>query len=290
MKNRKWLLFISITMITWGIWGAFSEIPEKAGFPATFTYIAWALAMIPCAIGALCIAKWKFDFNARSILLGCMIGFLGAGGQLLLFEALRFGPAYIVFPFISMAPVVTITLSMVFLKERAGRIQLFGIAAALCAILFLSLQGDKSDSHVTGYLWMFFALLIFIMWGIQGFTMKFANKTEMQAESIFVYMAFTAICLIPVAYYMTNWQAEGINLSWEWAIKSFLIQLLNAVGALTLVYAYRYGKAILVSPMEGLAPLFTMVLSLIIYAVVPDIVTQIGMGLAVLAMITMSIE
>lgn len=44
MKNRKWLLFISITMITWGIWGAFSEIPEKAGFPATFTYIAWALA------------------------------------------------------------------------------------------------------------------------------------------------------------------------------------------------------------------------------------------------------
>lgn len=159
-----------------------------------------------------------------------MIGFLGAGGQLLLFEALRFGPAYIVFPFISMAPVVTITLSMVFLKERAGRIQLFGIAAALCAILFLSLQGDKSDSHVTGYLWLFFALLIFIMWGIQGFTMKFANKTEMQAESIFVYMAFTAICLIPVAYYMTNWQAEGI-ISVGMGNKSFLIQLLNAVGA-----------------------------------------------------------
>ena len=152
------------------------------------------------------------------------------------------------------------------------------------------LSREKSDSHITGYLWLFFALLIFIMWGIQGFTMKFANKTEMQAESIFVYMALTAICQIPVAYYMTNWQAEGINLSWEWAIKSFLIQLLNAIGALTLFSAYRYGKASLVSPTEGLAPLFTMVLSLIIYAVVPDIVTQIGMGLAVLAMITMSIE
>ncbi len=283
-------MFIVVTMITWGVWGAFSEIPEKAGFPATFTYIAWALAMIPCAVAALGIARWKFDSDRRSMMLGCTIGFLGAGGQLLLFEALRLGPAYIVFPFISMAPVVTITLSMVFLKERAGKVQRFGIAAALCAIFLLSLQGGHSGSPVTGYVWIVFASLIFILWGVQGFTMKFANKTEMRAESIFVYMAITGVLLIPVAYYMTDWNAPGIRFSMEWAVKSFFIQLLNAVGALTLVYAYRYGKAILVSPMEGLAPLFTMVLSLAIYAVVPDTVTLSGMVLAVFAMGALAME
>ena len=37
-----------------------------------------------------------------------------------------------------------------------------------------------------------------------------------------------------------------------------MIQILNAVGALTLVYAFRYGKAIVVSPLINAgAPLLT---------------------------------
>jgi len=38
---------------------------------------------------------------------------------LLLFQALRFGPAYLVFPIISLYPVVTVLLAYTFLKERA---------------------------------------------------------------------------------------------------------------------------------------------------------------------------
>ena len=38
-----------------GVWGAFIEIPEEAGFPATLGYSVWALTMIPCAIVALYI-------------------------------------------------------------------------------------------------------------------------------------------------------------------------------------------------------------------------------------------
>ena len=50
--------------------------------------------------------------------LGSIIGILGAGGQLLLFQALKDGPAYIVFPLISLYPILTIALSMIFLKEN----------------------------------------------------------------------------------------------------------------------------------------------------------------------------
>ena len=118
-EKKNWLLYASVTAIFWGIWGAFIEIPEKAGFPATLGYVVWALTMIPCSFLALRFIKWKLEYNVRSIVLGSIIGLLGAGGQLLLFQALRDGPAYIVFPLISLFPILTIALSMILLKEKA---------------------------------------------------------------------------------------------------------------------------------------------------------------------------
>ena len=85
MKTRLWLIFAIVTTLFWGVWGAFIEIPEKAGFPATLGYSVWALTMIPCSLVALAIIRWKLEYDARSILLGSAVGLLGAGGQLILF-------------------------------------------------------------------------------------------------------------------------------------------------------------------------------------------------------------
>jgi drug/metabolite transporter (DMT)-like permease len=112
MKQRLWLIFAGVTTLFWGVWGALIELPEKAGFPATLGYTVWALTMLPCALVALRVAHWKLDHDKRSILLGSAVGFLGAGGQLVLFEALRSGPAYVVFPIVSLYPVVTVLLSL----------------------------------------------------------------------------------------------------------------------------------------------------------------------------------
>ncbi|MEX2436110.1 MAG: hypothetical protein WD735_05445, partial [Balneolaceae bacterium] len=63
-----------------------------------------------------------------------------------------------------------------------------------------------------------------------------------------------------------------------------LIQILNSVGALCLVYAYRYGKAIVVSPLtNAVAPVITIVISLTLYAVFPHTVTLVGMIIAIIA-------
>ena len=96
--------------------------------------------MVPCAIVALIINKGKFLHDGKSALLGCTVGLLGAGGQLVLFKALTLGPSYIIYPFISMSPVIVITLAAIFLKEKATRWQVAGIAVALVAILLLSLE------------------------------------------------------------------------------------------------------------------------------------------------------
>ena len=290
MKNKLWLVFILITIVTWGVWGAFSDTQmDRDNIPETVVYILWALTMIPCAIVALCVNKGKFMHDWKSAVLGCTVGLLGAGGQLVLFKALAIGPAYIIFPFISMSPVIVITLASIFLKEKANKWQIAGIVVALAAILLLSIQSGGADSPVSGWLWIVLAVLVLFAWGIQGFFMKFANNS-MDAESIFVWMAISAVVLIPVAYFMTPdaalfFQCEGVVGK---SLTCSGIQILNAIGALTLVYAYRYGKAVIVSPMEGLSPMVTVLLSLVILSVIPTPLQIAGICCAAFAMYALS--
>lgn len=285
MYKKPWLLYALITTISWGIWGAFIEIPEKAGFPATLGYIVWALTMIPCAIVALMIIKWKLETDKRSIVLGSIVGLFGAGGQLLLFLALRDGPAYIVFPFIGLYPVLTIVLSVIFLKEKAAKRQWIGIMIAILAALFLAYQ-KPGGSAAKGYLWLILSICVFFLWAIQSYIMKASNQT-MKAESIFFYMMVGAIILIPAAWFMTDFSQE-INWSFKGPYLAAIIQILNSIGALTLVYALRYGKAIVIVPMVGVSPrIITVVISLIIYSVVPDAILSIGLVLAIIAIALM---
>ena len=171
MKRKAWLFYALITTIFWGIWGALSEIPERAGFPATLGYVVWAFTMIIPAVAALRIIHWRPEKHKKAVLHGLIIGVFGSGGQLILFEALKMGPAYLVFPIVSLSPLVTVFLSLLILKEKATRKAWIGIITALIAIPLLSYQpagnGRKSD-----LLWLFLALLVFLSWGIQAYFMR----------------------------------------------------------------------------------------------------------------------
>jgi drug/metabolite transporter (DMT)-like permease len=288
MNKKIWLLYALITTITWGMWGAFSKSPMESGFPSTLVYVVWAITMIIPGIVVLKIHNWQIQHDKKSILYGLLIGFLGAGGQLLLFQALKVGPAYLIFPIISVSPVVTILLSFVLLKERTGILGATGIVLALVALpLFEYTKGDNTDGH--GILWFALAVIILAAWGIQAFFMKLANKS-MDGGSIFFYMTVTGLMLIPVALFMTdfsmdiNWGVDGL---WETAG----VQVLNSIGALCLVFAYRYGKAIVVSPLANAgAPLMTAVICLVILGVMPSHTKLLGIILAVVAALLIALQ
>ncbi len=281
MAKRPWLLFALITTVFWGVWGALIEIPEQAGFPATLGYIVWSLTMIPCALVALGIVKWKLEYDLKSIMYGFIIGLLGAGGQLILFNALVEGPAYLVFPIISLSPTVTVALSVMFLKETTTRRQWAGIIIALVAIVLMSYQDPQNDS-TRGYLWFILAIFVFLAWGLQAFFMKIANN-RMKAESIFFYMMISSLLLTPFAYFMTD-NSQSINWGFKGPYLAAMIQVLNAIGALMLVYAIRFGKVIIVAPLtNAVAPIITIILSLLIYAVVPNPIIMVGMLVAMVA-------
>jgi len=284
---ESWFLYAVVTMLFWGVWGALIERPEKNGFPATLGYAVWAFTMVPCALVALAVIGWVPEHDLRSVLLGSAAGLLGAAGQLVLFDALRRGPAYLVFPVISLSPVVSVLLSVLLLGETASPRAWSGIVLALLAMPLLSYQPPNHSSPVKGRLWFVLALVVFLAWGIQAYVLRFANAT-LRSESIFFYMTLTGLLLVPVAAWMTDF-AKPINWGPSGPWLAAPIQLLNAIGALTMVYAFRHGKVIIVSPMiNALAPVITIVLSLLLYRVIPHRVVVAGMALAAVAFYLMA--
>ena len=288
MNKQHWLLYAVITLIAWGLWGALIDTPAKAGFPETLGYIVWALTMIPPCLVAMALAGWKLETDLRSVIYGGLAGFLGAGGQLVLFKVLRLAPAYLVFPFISLSPLVTIILALVISRERASFKGWIGIAMALVAGLLLAYAPPEGHQG-GGLLWVGLALVVFLAWGLQGFVISHGNKS-MRAESIFFYMTLTGLLLTPVAWAMTDFH-QTINWGFRGPWLAAMIQVLNAVGALLLVYAFRYGRAIIVSPLINAgAPVVTIVISLFLYRTIPLAIQAVGMAAAIVATVLMALE
>ncbi|RZF60948.1 DMT family transporter [Sphingomonas populi] len=285
-SGRAWLLNALATVVLWGIWGAFSGLSPQHGFPETLVYCVWALTMIPPALIVLALAKWKLDVAPRAIAYGVAVGVLGAGGQMVLFYAVTRGPAYLIFPVISLSPVVTIALSFLFMGERTGRLGAVGIALALLALPTFDFA-PGGDAH--GGSWLLLAVVVMLCWGLQAYFMKLANHI-MSGESIFFYMTVTGLALVPVALAMTDF-SRPINYGLDGPGLAAAIQMLNAVGALTLVFAFRYGKAIIVAPLTNAgAPLATAIISLVALSVMPGPIKLVGIGLALAASLLLAIE
>jgi drug/metabolite transporter (DMT)-like permease len=284
--SRAWLFNAMTTVVLWGIWGAFSGLSPQHGFPETLVYCVWALTMIPPALVVLAQARWKLDVNPRAVAYGVAVGALGAGGQMVLFYAVTRGPAYLIFPVISLSPVLTIILSFLFMGERTGRLGAFGIVLALLALPTFDFA-PGGDAAGGSWLWM--ALIAMACWGLQAYFMKSANRI-MSGESIFFYMTVTGLALVPVALWLTDF-SRPINLGLDGPLLAAGIQVLNAIGALTLVFAFRYGKAIIVAPLTNAgAPLATAIISLVALGVMPGSIKLVGILLALTASLMLAFE
>lgn len=283
----SWLRYALLTTLMWGVWGAFTAVPSEHGFPDTLTYVVWALTMIAPASYALHRADSGLQRDARSVMLGLAIGLLGAGGQMLLFRAVTVGPTYLIFPIVSLSPVITILLSLALLRERTGLLGWAGILLAVISLPLFDYSPEARTQHDGS--WFFLALGVMLAWGLQAYFIKLANAS-MSAESIFAYMMLTGLMFIPVALALTDF-SKPINLGLAGPALAAAIQVLNAIGALLLVYAFRYGKAIVVSPLINAgAPLLTALIALGVAGTLPGPYKLAGVALALVGALLLSLQ
>ncbi|MEX0361905.1 MAG: EamA family transporter, partial [Allomuricauda sp.] len=190
----------------------------------------------------------------------------------------------------SLSPVITIVLSLLFLRERVRILGAIGIALALMALPLFEYSNDIENSNSeNGVLWFALTIVILVAWGVQAYFMKLANQT-MAAESIFFYMMISGLLLIPIALFLTDFDNE-INWGLNGPYLASIIQIMNSIGALCLVYAFRYGKAIVVSPMANAgAPLMTSIISMILLGIIPGQYKILGIIFAIVAAFLLAIE
>lgn len=274
--NRSWITYAGLLILFWGVWGAFSSLPTtKYGYPNEMVYVIWAFTMLIPAYFTL--RGTKFDRRPVAAYYGLAIGLTGAGGQLLLFKALTIGPAYLIFPVISLSPVITVIMAMTLLRERINKLAVLGVVMALVAVVLFSISSG-SDQGTSGP-WLLLAVLICVAWGVQAFFMRKAATVGVNDATTFGWMTISGFLLVPVAILMMG----GLPSSAPWQAPALTAgtQVLNAVGALFLVMALSRGKASIVSPVtNALAPVLTIALSLVIYQTLPTVFGAIGIVLA----------
>ncbi|VDZ60927.1 EamA-like transporter family [Serratia odorifera] len=233
--------------------------------------------LIPCYFA---LRGQRFDTSGTAILYGCLIGFTGAGGQLLLFKTLAMGA-----PRLSGIP-NHFHLSCHHGADVAGAAEGtgkpaggLGVLLALLSIVMFSISSGDGDRD-GGLLWLLYSVVICVAWGVQAFFMKRASNLGVADSSLFGYMTLTGILLAPVAWLMLA--DKGASYPLMATLATACIQVLNAVGALCLVMALSRGKATIIAPCtNALAPVLTAVISLIIYQSMPSSWAIVGIVLAI---------
>ena len=278
MTSRSWIPFAALLVVFWGVWGAFSSLPADAyGYPDEMIYILWSVTMLIRAYFIL-RSERTFDRHPIAAIYGLLIGLTGAGGQLVLFKALTIGPAYLIFPIIALSPGITVLMATFLLRERLLGLTKVGIVLALIALVCFNISGGSGDAGVGP--WLVLALLIMVAWGVQAYYMRKAATVGVNDGTTFGYMALSGLLLVPVAFFMMGGLPE--NAPWQAPALTLGTQLLNAVGALFLVMALSRGKASVVAPTtNALAPVLTIVLSLIAYQTLPTPYAAAGIVLAI---------
>ena len=276
-RTQNWIVFAALLVLFWGVWGAFSSLPtDLYDYPDEMVYVLWACTMIIPAV--VILAKERhWDRRPRAALYGLIVGLSGAGGQLVLFKALTLGPAYLIFPIVSISPAITVLMALVFLRERLSRLAVVGLIAALAAIVLFSVTGDTSGRDRGP--WLLLALVVCVAWGVQAFFMRKAATQGVNDATTFGWMAISGLLLVPLAIALMG----GIPTDAPWQAPALAAgtQLLNAVGALFLVMALSRGKASVVSPVtNALAPVLTIIVSLVFYQTLPTPFGAIGIVLA----------
>jgi drug/metabolite transporter (DMT)-like permease len=244
------------TTITWGVWGVFVALPERNGFPTTLGYVVWSLTMLIPATAMLVPEKFQIDRDRRAIGYGILIGLVGCNPTVALFKVLTMGPSYLIFPVLSLAPVITVAMAFALLGERIGTLGAIGVVLALVSIVLFSIEEPTPGEREYSRYWLILTIGITAAWGAQAYWMK-TTSNFMSSASVCFYTALVGIMMIPLAVWMTDF---GQHIHWGLSGPGLAaaIHLLNAVGFCTMLLAFRSGKAVIVAPLCNVYPLVTV--------------------------------
>jgi bacterial/archaeal transporter family protein len=135
-----WMVLSLLTVVLWGAWGLQSKIITDRMSP-WMNQVLFPLGLVPAVLWAL-RSKNVRRVTAeprKGIWYAFLTGVLGGSGNIAFFLALAAGgKASIVVPLVGLAPLVTVALALIILKESLTKAQVVGLGFALVSIYLLS--------------------------------------------------------------------------------------------------------------------------------------------------------
>lgn len=253
-----WLAWTLVALFSWGFWAVLSKLLDDALSPGLSQTLS-TLGLLPL----LAPLAWSQRAGLRSAsrrgtLLALLGGTVTCLGNVAYYAALgRGGKAATVVSLAALAPLVTLTLALVVLRERLNRVQVGGALASLVALWLFNVQPDGSFlSPAVAH-----AILPITFWGLSGFLQKHATNHLNGPQAAFWYLA----AFLPVALWYgvrEPWPAEITARTWTLVLA---LGFFLALGNLAVLAAFaRGGKASVISPLSNLFPLVSLPLLLLL--------------------------
>ncbi len=124
-KGRMWIIWTLLATLLWGTWSIVSKTLVNEIEPVTMTLIFGIVA--PFVWMPYILIWWKkeknHNFNPLGILFGILSVIITTLGGIAFYRSLRELPVSIAAPIVGSHPIITVFLSLVFLKEKFYRFQ-----------------------------------------------------------------------------------------------------------------------------------------------------------------------
>jgi transporter family protein len=135
-----WLGFAILALVLWGVTGVTQKLStNRISSERSFLWFCWAMVALSAVVVVIARPHWGLG----TLVVACSVagGALNGLGAWTSFKALESGgKASIVISLISLFPLLTVVLAVVFLHERLTWMQAGGAVVAIAAAILLSLE------------------------------------------------------------------------------------------------------------------------------------------------------
>lgn len=186
------------------------------------------------------------------VLAAVSAGILGALGYLFFFEGMTRGTVGLVGTISATAPLLTVVLSVTFLRETLSPLQGLGIAMAVVCVLLLSY--DPRRASMSRRLAVALSLGSLLVWGLWAFLVK-GSVDALGEGDLFLLLGsgYLGVSAVAAAVWWRRPTRPDAPSRPVWAAGVFVF-LSGSIAAIVLAAAYDLGPASLVAPVTGTYP------------------------------------
>ena len=292
-QARMWLVYAILAALCWGVWGILAKFISSDISPY-INHMLFTIGMLFTIPFVIKKCKWK-DANLKGIIWGIVAGILAIIGNVAVYQSFATGGlAAVVIPVTNLYPLVTIVLAMLVLKEKMHWLNGIGVLVVVPAIIMLSGQSQIfADpglffANLGLKLWLIFALVALVFWGLFSAAQKVTtNYISAEWSYLSFIVSSVSISIGFMVFGLIDFKFTAQTL-WVGSLSG----MLNGLGVLASFAAYSAeGKASKVTTIAGaLQPVFTIILAITFLGEKLGLVEFIGIGLAILGSLLLSVE